>query len=55
MFQGIIVPSFSESDGPRRLLDPEGDDTVIIQNVCYYSPGDTTFVPEDFNLHVLIH
>jgi len=32
MFQGIMVPSFSESDGPRSLLDPEGDGTVIIQN-----------------------
>jgi len=49
------VPSFSESNGPRRLLHPEGDGTVIIQNVCYYSPSDTIFIPEDFNLHVLIH
>jgi len=55
MFQGIIVPSFSESDGPRRMLDSEGDGTVIIQNICNYSLSDTAFIPEDFNHHVLIH
>ena len=55
MFQGITVPSFSESDGSRRLLDAEGDGTVIIQNICNYSPSDTAFIPEDFNRHVLIH
>jgi len=55
VFQGIIVPLFSETDGPRRLLDPEGDGTVIIQNISNYSPSDTTFITEDFNHHVLIH